>query len=93
MFRLLGLNDAYIVVDRVLGKYSYLRKILNNKKWILIDSGSHKGRFAESASKHLNICQIIFIDINKDLISLLKKKFPNSKVLNYAISAKKANFI
>jgi FkbM family methyltransferase len=88
-FFLLGLNDPFVAEDRVLGSRSYLRKIRNNKKWILIDCGSHKGNFAESVSKHLNLSQIIFIDINKDFNYLLAKKFPNSKIINRALTEKK----
>jgi FkbM family methyltransferase len=88
-FWFLGFNDPYIAEDRVLSKYSYLRKLRNNKEWILIDCGSYKGKFAESLSKHLVLSQIIFVDINKEFNTKLKEKFPKAKIINRAISIKK----
>ena len=85
----LGLNDPYLAKDQTLGRFSYLRKIRNKNKWLLIDCGSYKGKFAESAAKHLCISQIIFIDINTKNNKLLKKKFPNAKIINAAIAEKK----
>ena len=90
-FWLLGLNDPYIAEDRVLSKYSYIRKLRNDKDWILIDCGSYKGKFAESLSKHLVLSQIIFIDINKELNTQLKEKFPIAKIINQAIVEKKSD--
>jgi FkbM family methyltransferase len=88
-FWFMGLNDPYIAVDRVLTRYSYLRKLKNGKDWILIDCGSHKGKFAESARKHLRLTKVIFIDINKEYNSEIKKKFPKSKIINRAITEKR----
>ena len=88
-FWFLGFNDPYIAEDRVLSKYSYIRKLRNNKDWILIDCGSYKGKFAESLSKHLALSEIIFIDINKEFNTQLRKKFPIAKIINRAISEKK----
>jgi len=85
----MGLNDPYIATDRVLSRYSYLRKLKNRKDWVLIDCGSHRGKFAESASKHLKLTKIIFIDINKEFNKELKRKFPKSKIINRAITEKK----
>jgi hypothetical protein len=89
-FWFLGLNDPYIAKDRVLSKYSYLRKLRNNKDWVLIDCGSYKGKFAESLSKHLVLSQIVFIDINKEFNTKLKEKFPKAIIINRAISVKKS---
>jgi FkbM family methyltransferase len=88
-FWFLGFNDPYIAEDRVLSKYSYIRKLRNNNDWILIDCGSYKGKFAESISKHLALSEIIFIDINEEFNTQLKKKFPIAKIINRAISEKK----
>ena len=88
-FWFLGLNDPYIAEDRVLSRYSYLRKLRNNRDWVLIDCGSYKGKFAESLSKHLELTQIVFIDINKEFNTKLKEKFPKAKIINRAISVKK----
>jgi FkbM family methyltransferase len=88
-FWFMGLNDPYIAADRVLPRYSYLRKLKNGKEWILIDCGSHRGKFAESAKKHLRLTKIIFIDINKEFNSEIKKKFPKSIIMNRAITEKR----
>lgn len=88
-FWFMGLNDPYIATDRVLSRCSYLRKLKNGKDWILIDCGSYKGKFAESARKHLRLTKIIFIDINKDLNSEIKRKFPKSIIMNRAITKKR----
>jgi FkbM family methyltransferase len=88
-FWFLGFNDPYVAEDRVLSKYSYVRKLRNRKDWILIDCGSYKGKFAESLSKHLTLSQIIFIDINKEFNHLLNEKFTTAKIINRAISEKK----
>ena len=92
-FWALGLNDPYIAQDRVLSKYSYLRKLQNDKNWFLVDCGSHKGKFAESPSKHVVLSKIIFIDINKAFNTLLKDKFPKAKIINCAVTEKKAPII
>jgi hypothetical protein len=76
----MGLNDPHIATDRVLSRFSYLRKLKNGKDWILIDCGSHKGKFAESARKHLRLTKVIFIDINKEYNSEIKKNFLNQKL-------------
>ena len=73
-----------------MSKYSYLRKLRNNKDWVLIDCGSYKGKFAESLSKHLVLSQIVFIDINKEFNTKLKEKFPKAIIINRAISVKKS---
>ena len=88
----MGLNDPYVAEDRVLGRYSYLRKLNNDKDWFLIDCGSHKGKFAESLSNHVTLAKIIFIDINKEFNALLKEKFPNAKIMNGALTDKKGVF-
>jgi FkbM family methyltransferase len=88
----LGLNDPYVAGDRVLSRYSYLRKLKNDKDWFLIDCGSHKGKFAESLSKHVKLSKIIFIDINQEFNTLLKEKFPNAKIINRALTDKKGIF-
>ena len=85
----MGLNDPYLATDRVLSRFSYLRKLKNEKNWILIDCGSHKGKFAESARKHLRLTKIIFIDINKEFNSEIKRKFPKSIIMNRAITEKR----
>jgi FkbM family methyltransferase len=88
-FWFMGLNDPYIASDRVLTRYSYLRKLKNGKDWVLIDCGSHRGKFAESARKHLRLTKIIFIDINKEFNSEIKRKFPKSIIINRAITEKR----
>jgi FkbM family methyltransferase len=88
-FWFLGFNDPYVAEDRVLSKYSYLRKLKNNQEWILIDCGSYKGKFADSLSKHLMLSQIVFIDINKEFNTQLNEKYPKAKIINRAISVKK----
>ncbi len=85
----MGLNDPYIAGDRALGKYSYLRKLKKHENWVLIDCGSHNGKFAEKLSSHLTPSQIMFIDINKEFNSLLKARFPRAKIINRAISTKR----
>ena len=90
-FWFMGLNDPFIATDRVLGRYSYLKKLKNKKDWMLIDCGSHRGKFTESASKHLKLTKIIFIDINKEFNSEVKRKFPKSKIINRAITEKNKN--
>jgi FkbM family methyltransferase len=91
-FWFMGLNDPYIATDRVLSRFSYLRKLKNGKDWILIDCGSHKGKFAESTRKHLRLTKIIFIDINREYNSEIKKKFPKSIIINRAITEKRKLF-
>jgi hypothetical protein len=88
-FWLLGINDPYIAKDQILGHFSYLRKTRSKNKWILIDCGSYKGKFAESAAKHLCLSQIVFIDVNRKNNKLLKEKFPNAKIINAAVAEKK----
>jgi FkbM family methyltransferase len=83
---MLGLNDPFIADERNLGKFSYLRKFSNQETWDLIDCGSHQGKFAEGASKHLNLNSVMFIDANSDYNDLLREKFPHSTILNRAIS-------
>ena len=85
-FWILGLNDPFIADGRNLGKFSYLRKFSNEETWDLIDCGSHQGKFAEGASKHLNLNSVMFIDANSDYNDLLREKFPHSTILNRAIS-------
>ncbi len=83
----MGYNDPYIATDRVYSKLSYLRRFKKSQnKWVLVDLGSHNGRFAESVSKHLNLIEIIFCDINKSYNRTLKTKFPNSTVINLAVT-------
>jgi hypothetical protein len=86
-FWFMGYNDPYIATDRVYSKFSYSRVLKKQKlDWVLIDLGSHKGRFAESVSKHLNLVEVIFVDINKAYNKVLKTKFPNSTILNLAVT-------
>jgi FkbM family methyltransferase len=83
----MGYNDPYIATDRVYSKLSYSRVLKKEKvDWVLIDLGSHKGKFAESVSKHLNLIEVIFVDINKAYNKILKTKFPNSTILNLAVT-------
>jgi FkbM family methyltransferase len=85
-FWALGLNDPFIADGRNLGHYSYLRKFRLLGKWNLIDCGSHQGKFAEGADRYLDMTSIIFVDPNKDYNYLLREKFPNSTILNLALS-------
>jgi FkbM family methyltransferase len=86
IFWFFGFNDPFIGMNKNSKKFSYIKKLKDDSKWTLVDLGSHTGTFADRVNLYLNLTMCIFVDPNEEFNTILRTKYPNAVILNYAVS-------